>query len=73
LIRPAQDCSRGYGYAVVFQRIGVLTETSYDEQEVGRLGPEWLTRNLGTHSYNFTDRVEVVDGRRVISKMRLKG
>jgi hypothetical protein len=64
LIRPAQDCSHGYGYAVVFNRIEVLTETKYREREVGRLGPEWLSGNLGTHSYDLNDDLEVADARR---------
>jgi hypothetical protein len=64
LIRPSQDCAKGYGYAVVYNRIDVLTQSEYHEHEVGRLDPGWLPGNLGTHSYDRTDRYEVVDARR---------
>ena len=68
-VRPGQDCSRAYGSAVVFNRIDVLTEDEYRETEIGRFGTDWIERNIGTHSYNFDSRYEIVDGRR--SRLRL--
>jgi hypothetical protein len=70
LVRPGQDCSIGYGYAVVFNRIDVLSETDYRETEIGRIDPDWMKGNVGTHSYNFSDRYEVIDGRRERIKVR---
>lgn len=70
LVRPGQDCSIGYGYAVVFNRIDVLSETDYRETEIGRIDPNWMKGNVGTHSYNFSERYEVIDGRRERLRIR---
>lgn len=66
LIRPAQDCSRRYGFAVSFNRIDVLSESDYHETPVGYLSPEWHPRNLGTHTFNQSESFQVVDGRVLI-------
>jgi hypothetical protein len=63
LIRPSQDCSFGYGYSVKFNEIIELTETSYMERTVDELKPDWLKNNKGTHTYNFNEEYEVIDGR----------
>jgi hypothetical protein len=70
LVRPGQDCSMGYGYAVVFNCIDVLSETDYRETEIGRIDPNWMKGNVGTHSYNFSERYEIIDGRRERIKIR---
>ncbi len=64
IIRPSQDCSRGYGTAVVLNRIDVLTPSEYAETPIGRIEPTWSPGLLGTHTYNFSQHVETVDGRR---------
>ena len=64
IIRPSQDCSRGYGTAVVFNRIDVLTLSQYAETAIGRIEPTWSPGLLGTHTYNCSRHVEAVDGRR---------
>jgi hypothetical protein len=64
IIRPSQDCSRGYGTAVVFNRIDVLTLSQYAETAIGRIEPTWSPGLLGTHTYNCSRNVEAVDGRR---------
>ena len=63
LIRPGQDSSGRYGRAVTLNRIDILTVSGYRETTVGRIEPSWRPRNLGTHTYNFDDLYEVVDGR----------
>ena len=63
-IRPAQDCSSRYGYATVFNRIEDLTVSTFRESRVAYLGPEWLSGNLGTHTYNRDSSFETVDGYR---------
>jgi hypothetical protein len=63
LIRPAQDCSRGYGYAITLNRIEVLTEHEYRESPAGRLEPSWDPRLRGTHTTNRSAHYEVTDGR----------
>jgi hypothetical protein len=64
LIRPAQDCSLAYGFAIVFNRIDVLTPSEYRETPVGRIDPTWSRGLSATHTYNFTETLEVIDGRR---------
>ncbi len=64
LIRPGQDSSGGYGEAVVLNRIEELTELTYREAPIGRIGPDWLGGARGTHTYNFDGDYEVVDVRR---------
>jgi hypothetical protein len=61
LIRPAQDCGKAYGYALVFAEIVTLTETAYEERIVSRLNPETIPHCTATHTYNRTARFEVVD------------
>jgi hypothetical protein len=63
LIRPGQDSSRTYGYAVVLNRIELLTATEYHERPIDRIEPTWTRGNLGTHTYSFDARYEVLDGR----------
>jgi hypothetical protein len=62
LIRPSQDCSLRYGYALVLNRVEKLSETEYRETPIHHIGPEWQEGNLCTHTYNRTDGWEVVDG-----------
>ena len=62
LIRPSQDCSSGYGSAVVLNRIDALTSDEYRETPIARIGPDWAPKLLGTHTYNASERFEVVDG-----------
>jgi len=70
LIRPAQDCSSGYGRAVVLNRIDVLTVDEYRETPIGRIEPSWAPGLVGTHTYNSTAQVEVVDGFRFVRRRR---
>jgi hypothetical protein len=72
LIRPAQDCSRRYGSAVVFNRVDVLSDDAYGETPVGRIEPTWHPNVVATHTYNFGSAVEVVDGKRRVPKRRLR-
>jgi hypothetical protein len=68
LIRPSQDCTVTYGYGINFCEIKVLSRTEYEECIVGRIHPSWLNGLTGTHTYNRTDTIEVVDGKRVVWK-----
>jgi hypothetical protein len=73
LIRPAQDCSRSYGWRLVFNRIEVLSRVDYREQPVGSIEPVPESGNLRTHSYDSDGTFEVVDGFRVRPRVRLPG
>jgi hypothetical protein len=70
LIRPAQDCSVAYGFAVVLNRIDVLTPSDYHETPIGRIDPTWSRGLSATHTYNFTETLEVIDGKRSVLRPR---
>ena len=61
LVRPSQDCSKVYGYALEFSEIVKLSETEYEERPIARLDPERVSGCIGTHTYNRTKQFEVVD------------
>ena len=61
-IRPAQDCSREYGYGFTLYRIVKLTPEEYEEQPLLSVGPDWDKGLLATHTYNRAGGLEVIDG-----------
>lgn len=61
LYRPAQDCSVRYGYALSIQKILRMSEDSYEEEEVGRILPDWAPHSLGTHTVNQAAGITVYD------------
>ena len=63
LYRPAQDCSRGYGFALRFQRIRTLTPTAYEEEEVAEIEPRWDAHVDGVHTYSSVPGVVMLDAR----------
>ncbi len=60
LIRPSQDCSLAYGYALVFSEVVKMTETEYEERVISRIEPGAFA-GVANHTYNRTARFEVVD------------
>lgn len=68
LIRPAQDCSIDYGYAVSLNRVDVLSRTDYRETPIGYIRPDWIANNRGTHTFNRSSAYEVLDGRTLIGR-----
>ena len=70
-IRPSQDCSHGYGGAVVFNRIERLTIDEYRETPIARVDPTWAARLAGTHTYNAAGSIEVIDGMHLARRFRL--
>lgn len=60
--RPAQDCSRCYGYAISMNEIVRLDEEGYEEREVSRILPTWAPALVGTHTINAAGALTVVDG-----------
>jgi len=63
LIRPSQDCSVRYGYAVTWNLVETLTPTEYREHVIGRLEPNWLPGNRCTHTFARDGDLEVIDFR----------
>jgi hypothetical protein len=64
LIRPAQDCSRTYGGAVVLNRIIELSPTRFSEEPVGRIEPD--PRSFyrdGVHTLCVSDDLILIDGK----------
>jgi hypothetical protein len=62
LIRPAQDCSPGFGSATVLHRVDRLTPTEFAEQEVASILPQWRPGLRATHTYNWIPGITVIDG-----------
>lgn len=62
LYRPAQDCSRNYGYAIVLNRITHLTPDRFQEEAVSRIWPRWRKNLVATHTLNSAAGLTIVDG-----------
>lgn len=65
LIRPAQDCSKGYGDALVFYEVKKYVST-YEESLILKISPQDIHSNLnfdleGVHTYNLSENYEVID------------
>jgi hypothetical protein len=73
LVRPAQDCSRAYGWRLVFNRIETLSATEYREEPIAAIEPAPESGNLRTHSYDSDGRYEVVDGFRMRPRASVAG
>lgn len=71
LIRPGQDCSLRYGYALTFNEVEILSETDYREKPYGRIEPDWCPGSICTHTYNRTEEFEVLDGMKLTHYPRL--
>ncbi len=61
LVRPAQDVSEDYGKRIVFQEIVALDPETYVERTIGAFEPTWFRGGLGSHTYDRSERHEVVD------------
>jgi hypothetical protein len=70
LIRPSQDCSLRYGYAVAFNEVQVLSELDYKERPFCRIEPHWCPGSICTHTYNRTEEFEVLDGMKPRRRLR---
>jgi hypothetical protein len=60
-IRPSQDCSVRYGYAVNFNRISVLTDSEYAEKREWYFAPLARRTILGTHTWNVAGGLTTID------------
>jgi hypothetical protein len=66
--RPAQDCTRVYGEAVVLQRVEELSVTTYRETEVGIIAPQPGAEARRVHTVNAGEGIRVLDGLRWIAR-----
>jgi hypothetical protein len=71
VIRPGQDCSRGYGEAVVLNRVDKLSPSEYHETPVDRIEPDWMPGLEGTHTYTFDSQYECLDGYRQVRRLHI--
>jgi hypothetical protein len=64
LIRPSQDCSVCYGYAINFNRVTMLDEANYAEIRINTLKPPTNNRSiLATHTWNEKQGLVVIDAK----------
>jgi hypothetical protein len=63
LYRPTQDCSLRYGYAIQVSEVTRLTPIEFEERMVNWIPPAWGPGLLGTHTWNESSRLQVLDGR----------
>ena len=68
LIRPGQDCSKGYGYAVELHRVDVLSKTDYQETPFARITPDLIPGSRGIHTVNQNAQYRVMDCKFLISR-----
>ncbi len=61
LYRPAQDSSGRYGYAISINRITLLDEEDFQEEEVSKILPNWDKKLLGTHTLSMAEELTIVD------------
>lgn len=66
LIRPAQDCSDGYGCALNFYEVDAVSDIEYREHLIRKIYPKEITSDHspfpdGMHTYNFNEYYEVID------------
>lgn len=64
LVRPAQDCSRRYGWAISFRQIELLSTSGYAEREIDRVEPSALPGARAMHTYSSDTRFQTWDVRR---------
>jgi hypothetical protein len=64
LIRPAQDCSVRYGYAIALNRVLHISPSDYAEELIEVIFPKWRKDLLGTHTLSSSNAFEAIDGLR---------
>ena len=72
LIRPGQNCSVCYGYAISFNRVDILSETDYRETPLTTFLPNWMPGLSGTHTFNQQSGIRVLDGRVLVPRWRAR-
>ena len=71
LIRPAQDCTARYGYAISLNRVDELSETDYREVPVATILPDWMDGIHATHTFNRLSGITVLDARSRVPRFPL--
>jgi hypothetical protein len=67
LFRPAQDCSRSYGCALVINKVLICNPEQYREEPIARLRPDPAGRYPdGCHTLSITSDGILFDGKRIV-------
>jgi hypothetical protein len=67
LYRPAQDCSRRYGWRISLQRVTRLTPSEFEEEPVTVLAPSPDSPfPMGRHTLTPIDDIVLIDGHRTV-------
>jgi hypothetical protein len=61
LLRPSQDSTTHYGYALRINEVEVLSPTDYRERCLQRLEPDWARDLIGVHTISFAGGLTVID------------
>jgi hypothetical protein len=61
IFRPAQNCSKHYGYGMQIREIVTINETEYEERQVQSIYPNWEKDLLSTHTLNHSGKLTVID------------
>ncbi len=59
--RPAQDCSKRYGYGISINRILRISPDEYEEIENQKILPDWHSNLLGVHTLNRAGGMLMID------------
>jgi hypothetical protein len=61
LIRPSQDSSKRYGYALNFNEITIIDTINYEEKMVTRFVPPERSKILAIHTWNTAKGLQTSD------------
>jgi hypothetical protein len=61
LLRPSQNCSKHYGYAMTINNVLQINPAEFTEEEVAQILPEWRKDLRGTHTLNSAGDLTVID------------
>lgn len=61
LYRPAQNCSKHYGYGIQINNIVQLDRENYKEELAGSIYPGWDKDIVATHTLSFESNLTVID------------
>jgi len=71
LFRPAQDCSRRYGGAMVIHEITEMSPERYAEHTVARIQADWEPGLQGTHTFSHRPGLTVIDVLREVPRSKI--
>lgn len=61
IFRPAQNCSKHYGYGMQIREIITLNEFEYEEKQIQSINPNWDSDLVSVHTLNSSNRLTVID------------